>query len=200
MRAGMAALAALCVGLGLFSPLAVALIWPAAAGLLPAATPPLAGGWSLRVVASSQFSPSLLALLLLLVAGIAVAAQRVFRASSLVRRGPIWGCGRVGQTARMQCTASAFAEPLRRVFAEVYQPTHDLSVEAHPQSKYFIQSIEYRTGIHPWFETTLYAPLAAFFRAAAARAHQVQAGSLHLYLAYIFVALLALLAAVKWIW
>jgi hydrogenase-4 component B len=100
----------------------------------------------------------------------------------------------------MEYTASAFAEPLRRVFAEIYQPTHDLTVEVHPESKYFIRSIEYRAGLHPWFETTLYEPVATLFRRAADRAHRIQAGSLHLYLGYLFAALVALLAAAKWIW
>ena len=40
-----------------------------------------------------------------------------------LRVGDTWGCGRIGQTPRMEYTATAFAEPLRRVFAELYRPT-----------------------------------------------------------------------------
>ena len=76
-----------------------------------------------------------------------------------LRLGDTWGCGRIGQTARMEYTATAFAEPLRRVFAELYRPTKDLSIDFHPESKYFVQSIEYRSEIHPLFERVLYEPL-----------------------------------------
>ena len=78
-----------------------------------------------------------------------------------LRVGDTWGCGRIGQTPRMEYTATAFAEPLRRVFAELYRPTRDLSIDFHPASKYFVQSIEYRSEIHPWFERVLYDPLVA---------------------------------------
>jgi hypothetical protein len=45
----------------------------------------------------------------------------------------------------MEYTSTAFAEPLRRVFAELYRPTQDLSIDFHPESRYFVQSIEYRS-------------------------------------------------------
>ena len=49
-------------------------------------------------------------------------------------------------------TATAFAEPLRRVFAELYRPTKELTIDFHPESKYFVQSIEYKSNIYPLFE------------------------------------------------
>ncbi len=109
-----------------------------------------------------------------------------------------WGCGRIGQTPRQQYTATAFAEPLRRVFAELYRPTQDLSIDFHPGSRYFVQSIDYRSEIHPWFERALYGPLVSAFRAAARRVRRLQAGSVHLYLVYMTVALLVLLLAARW--
>jgi hypothetical protein len=98
----------------------------------------------------------------------------------------------------MEYTATAFAEPLRRVFAELYRPSRDLSIDFHPESKYFVQSIEYRSEIHPWFERVLYDPLVHLFRRAAASVRQLQAGSVHLYLVYMTLALLALLTAARW--
>src|SRR5207249_8394957 len=86
----------------------------------------------------------------------------------------------------------AFAEPLRRVFAELYRPTEDLSIDFHPKSKYFVRFIAYRSEVEPWFERLLYTPLLSALRGAAVRVRQVQAGSLHLYLAYMTIALLAL--------
>ena len=84
------------------------------------------------------------------------------------------------------------------MFAEVYRPTEDLSIDFHPASKYFVQSIEYRSGIHPWFERHLYAPAMRLIRVIARRVRRLQAGSLHLYLAYMTLALLVLLVAARW--
>ena len=56
----------------------------------------------------------------------------------------------------MEYTATSFAEPLRRVFAELYRPTKELTIDFHPESKYFVQSIEYKRQITPWFEKYVY--------------------------------------------
>jgi len=120
-------------------------------------------------------------------------AVRLLAARGL-RVGDTWGCGRLGQTPRMEYTSTAYAEPLRRVFAELYRPTEDLAIEVHPESRYFVQSIAYRSEIVPWFERYVYAPLVGRVAAWAAHARVIQSGSAHAYLAYLVVALLALLA------
>jgi hypothetical protein len=99
----------------------------------------------------------------------------------------------------MQYTATAFAEPLRRVFAELYRPTQDLSIDFHPESKYFVQSIEYQSEIHPWFERLLYQPLIGIFRMIADRVRWIQAGWLALYLTYMLLGLIALLVFAWWL-
>jgi hypothetical protein len=115
-----------------------------------------------------------------------------------VRRADTWGCGRISQTPRMEYTASAFAEPLRRVFAEVYQPTQDLSISVHPESRYFIQSITYTSHVVPWFEQALYDPVIRGAQALATQIRRLQAGSLHLYLLYVAAALAAALTSAWW--
>jgi hypothetical protein len=135
---------------------------------------------------------------LALLAGAAWIGLRLF-ADRRMRAGETWGCGRIGQTSRMEYTATAFAEPLRRVFVELYRPTEDLSIDFHPESKYFVQSIEYRSEVQPLFERLLYAPLVSFMQAASRRVRRLQAGSLHLYLAYMAVALLIGLLAARWL-
>jgi hypothetical protein len=94
----------------------------------------------------------------------------------------------------MEYTATAFAEPLRRVFAELYRPTEDLTVDVHPESRYFVQSRTYRSRIVPWFERYLYAPLVERIGAWAARTRALQSGSAHVYLTYLVAALVTLLA------
>ena len=87
---------------------------------------------------------------------------------------------------------------LRRVFAELYRPTQDLSIDFHPESKYFVQSIEYRSEIHPWFERVLYDPFVHVLRTAAGWVRRLQGGSVHLYLVYMTVALMVLLTVARW--
>jgi hypothetical protein len=99
----------------------------------------------------------------------------------------------------MQYTATAFAEPLRRVFAELYRPTEDLSVDVHPDSKYFIRGITYESRVRPWIDRLVYAPVLALVGRAGNAVRSVQAGSVHLYLAYLCAALLVLLLAARWL-
>jgi len=98
----------------------------------------------------------------------------------------------------MEYTATSFAEPLRRVFAELYRPSKELTIDFHPDSKYFVQSIEYKSEITPLFERLLYDPFLRLVQSTARQVRKLQAGSLHLYLAYVTVILILLLLAARW--
>jgi hypothetical protein len=143
-------------------------------------------------------SAPLLALGLVLLLALVPLGLRVLGADRRLRLADTWGCGRIGQTPRMEYTATAFAEPLRRVFAELYRPTRDLSIDFHPGSRYFVQSIEYRSEIHPWVERILYGRLLHVLHRLAIWVRRLQGGSLHLYLLYLTLAFLALLTAARW--
>ncbi len=201
MQAGMATLAVACVALGLLPFAVVPLLGSSLAGFPGVA--PAAMEFTLALPlqvpgTSGQMSPSLLALGLVLLLVLVPLALRMLGADRRLRVGDTWGCGRIGQTPRMEYTATAFAEPLRRVFAELYRPTRDLSIDFHPASKYFVQSIEYRSEIHPWIERLLYDwPLQGLHRAAI-WVRRLQGGSLHLYLFYLTLAFLILLTAARW--
>jgi len=196
MRIGMGTLAAACVGLGLAAVPILSALGTVLAGHagLPAAAPRLGRGLALSTSAGfAQMSPMLVALgLIVAVVGVWL-GTRLFGARGGLRVNETWGCGRVVQTARMEYTSTAFAEPLRRVFAELYRPTQDLSIDFHPESRYFVQSIEYRSEIVPWFERYLYTPLIAWVHRWAIRARAIQSGSAHVYLTYLVIALLGLL-------
>ena len=196
MRLAMLMLAALCALLGLGAAFVLPALGAVLAGYagLPETAPALtAGALLLPPGGAASMSPAWVAIGLLLVMGGAWLALRLGAARGL-RVGDTWGCGRIGQTARMEYTSTAYAEPLRRVFAELYRPTEDLTVDVHPESRYFVQSRTYRSEIVPWFERYAYAPLVRWVAAGAARTRAIQSGSAHAYLAYLVVALLALLA------
>jgi hydrogenase-4 component B len=194
-------LAAACVGLGVGASFVVPILYDvlrSVDGLLPATTAsPAPGLWIAAPQALGYMSPLLLAALL------GVATLATFVIVSRVHRRPAraadtWGCGRIVQTPRMEYTASAFAEPLRRVFAELYRPTQDLTVTVHPEAPRFVQSITYRSEVRPIVEQTLYTPVLQAWRGVAFRIRRVQAGSVHLYLLYVLAALLGALSFGWW--
>jgi hydrogenase-4 component B len=196
MRVGMGLLAVACVVLGL-APFAVApRLARAIAGLdgLPAVAPAFSFNLSLQTSGGgAQISPTLIGLGLLLLVGLVPLVLTLLRVNRRLRVSDSWGCGRVGQTPRMEYTATAFAEPLRRVFAELYRPTKELTIDFHPQSKYFVQSIEYRSEIRSWFEEFLYGPMLKAAQWISFNVRKLQSGSLHGYVAYLFIALVVML-------
>lgn len=196
-RAVMGALAVGCALLGLFAPHAVNGLQQLIAGLFPLtiSTPAVAPSrvWLVAPGGIGQVSPLLIAILLLAIVVVAVSA---IRARGLeLRYADTWGCGRIRQTPRMEYTSSAFAEPLRRVFSELYRPTEDLSISAHAGSRYFVRSIRYTSHVVPWFEKVFYDPVIRLMRSVATQVRRLQAGSVHLYLLYVAVALIAALAS-----
>jgi hydrogenase-4 component B len=201
MQAGMGILGLACIGLGLTPFFVVPVLGRALAGLDRLAWETTVFSLTLPLNTPATFgsmSSPLLAAGLLILLGLIPLALWVIGANRRTRVGDTWGCGRIAQTPRMQYTATAFAEPLRRVFAELYRPTKDLSIDFHPESKYFVQSIEYQSEIHPWFEKLLYQPLIGIFHRIADRVRWIQAGWLGLYLTYMLVGLIALLVLAWW--
>src|SRR6266568_9427696 len=201
MQFGMGLLALACIGLGVAPFAVVPVLGRILAGLggLPDTRAEFTLNVSLQTPSAfGQMSPTLMALGLLLLLGLVPSVLWLLRLNYRRRLSDSWGCGRVGQTARMEYTATAFAEPLKRVFAEIYRPMKELTVDFHPGSKYFVQSIEYRSGITPWFEQFLYRPFLESATFVAQQVRRLQAGSLHLYLLYIAVVLTLLLVVARW--
>ncbi len=201
MQAGMAWLVLTCVGLGLAPSFVVRGLGAALSGFgrFTPSEVAFTVGLPLRVPgAVGEMSSPLLALGLVLLVALIPLGFWLGGVDRRLRIGDTWGCGRIGQTARMEYTATAFAEPLRRVFAALYRPTRDLSIDFHPASQYFVQSIEFHSEIHPWFERVLYDPLLHAIRTTATGARRLQGGSLHLYLVYMALALLVLLTVARW--
>jgi hydrogenase-4 component B len=201
MLTGMGLLAFSCVALGLASFAVVPALGRALSGLGRLPDTHAAFTFNLFLVASNNLatvSPPLVALGLLFLLGLVPLMMLILRVNRRLRVSDSWGCGRLGQSPRMEYTATAFAEPLRRVFAEIYRPTKELSIDFHQDSKYFVQSIEYRSEIRPWFEKALYEPCLRFIALLASLTRRLQSGSLHVYLFYIFFALLILLLIARW--
>ena len=201
MRIGMGMMVVACILLGLTPSAVLPILGQVVAGMggLPAVAPVFAANLFLQMPAGfAQISPLLVALSLLIILGLVPLGMAVMRVNRRLRVSDTWGCGRVGQTPRMEYTSTSFAEPLRRVFAELYRPTKEVTIDFHPDSKYFVQSIEYRADIRSWFEEFLYTPLLTAIQWVSLRVRRFQSGSLHGYVAYLFLALILMLVALLW--
>jgi hypothetical protein len=97
---------------------------------------------------------------------------------------PLWACGAGPLTDRMQYTATAFAEPMQRVFDDVLRPDTDIEVSHLDESRYMLDAIRYRRRITDTIETRLYAPLTRSVTAGANLVRRAHNGGLHLYLGY----------------
>ena len=103
---------------------------------------------------SGSMSPLLIALGVgcggVLVAGLTRALSRALGGGQPRRTALVWGCGGTRLSPRMQYTATAYAEPLTRVFDDVLRPEHDIDITHHQESRYLVESVSYPAdGVRP---------------------------------------------------
>lgn len=197
MRLGMGALAGICVLLGIGSMVVVPLLDRVVAPLVRTA---IGGkvvaleGWALAPVnvEFSSVSPPALTLALIALSLLGLALVAVFGGLAKKRYSKTWGCG-INLTPRMEYTATGFVQPIKRVFSAIYRPTVKVETEMLEESRYFAKRRRFEFHIEPVFEKYLYDPIVACLSSTADRLRVIQAGSLHLYLTYIFVTLVVLL-------
>jgi hydrogenase-4 component B len=129
---------------------------------------------------------------LFLLAGTAFALPLVKRWRLRTRRGPAWDCGLPGLTAENEYTATAFSKALRMIFSALYRPRREIQPEFEV-SPHYPTAIHFESEIESTFEKRIYGPLQERVMAMAGRMRAIQGGSIHAYLAYIFIALVLLL-------
>lgn len=187
MRTGMIALAGVCIALALLPTLLANPLERAiapATGIADGAPISTNGVYVHLAGIQAGLSPLMLTLGLLIGVVAVFAVVRRSRARSTVRDIPPWGCGRTLQTARMEYTATSFAEPLQRVFDDVLHPEIDVVVDHRTESRHYVESIRYHSETRDGIENRLYEPLLAAARRWGDRARSVQNGSIHRYLTY----------------
>jgi hydrogenase-4 component B len=151
-------------------------------------------GWALAPVNMefSSLSTPVLAAMLIVGGLLGLLLAFLFGGRLMTRSYKTWGCG-INISARTEYTATGFAQPIKRVFSTIYQPTVTLETEFLEESRYFAKHRRFELHIEPTFEKYLYDPVVRVFLGIADRLRILQAGSLHLYLTYIFVTLVILL-------
>jgi hypothetical protein len=149
---------------------------------------------SIVPVAQSRSSYNGLILLLFIAFAAYVAVYVIHRlASDAVRRGPAWDCGYPEPSAKTQYSASSFAQPVRRVYGTLLlraQETVNMPPPGDMRPARF--TLTMRDLIWDW----LYAPAAANVARAAELLNPLQFQTIRRYLAFVFGALVTLLALV----
>ncbi len=197
MRVAMISLAALCVVLGLGASWFVPVFDPIteqALGVRVSSTLVAAHGFVLSAgsARSGTVSTAGIAAVFGALAGLPLLFWFLWGRRSRRTTGPAWDCGLPRLTADNEYTATAFSKPLRMVFSALYRPRREIQAD-YDVSPYYPKSIRFESEIESAFEVRLYRPLRDSIVGTARRLRAIQAGSVHAYLAYIFVTLILLL-------
>jgi hydrogenase-4 component B len=163
MIAGMVWLGALCVALGVAPGYAMRLLDAPTAGLLhgPGASAVvtargplvLSAGLTSSGISATTISMTVMAALLIALAAMAWTLRRGLRRAP-PRTAPTWTSGMI-PTARFDYTATAFAKPLRFVFAALYRPRREVTRET-AGTPYVVRRIHYAGEIVDLSETQIY--------------------------------------------
>jgi hydrogenase-4 component B len=197
MLLGMGLLAGACVALGLFSVQFVRLLDPLTqqlTGQQLSAQLSAAHGLVLTSLTERSGTVSTLGLSLtgLCLVPIPFALAWVFARRTKVRVGPTWDCGQRSLTPRMEYTATGFSKPIRMVFKALFRPHREVQRE-YDFSPYFAKTLRFDSHVEEVFEQQIYRPARVMILRAARRVRALQAGSIHVYLLYIFGTLVLLL-------
>jgi len=187
MRLPMLILAAGCVLIGLFAPVVVGSLKTVLEGItklqpavvsenLAATTSPLS-----FVVLGTVLFLALLAVLVLL--------RRNLLARRRVEAGVTWGCGYAQPTARMQYTASSFAQPLMGLF----RPLLGTKKKVMPPRGIFPPEAALKTVTPDISHEEMYRPMFERCEAWLSQLRWLQHGNVQLYVLYIAVTLIILL-------
>ena len=179
MRAPMLAAALACLAIGLWPAGALALVAPAAVCL---------SGEALPADLGPLFNISLLATVLVaLIATLALLRARLLKTRP-VAQAATWGCAYPHATARMQYTATSFADPVLAPFSSVLHIRTDggLPDGMFPTQAHFEKHVGDMAG------ERMLVPAWRHFLRAARRLRVIQHGRMQLYLVYILATLVAL--------
>jgi formate hydrogenlyase subunit 3/multisubunit Na+/H+ antiporter MnhD subunit len=105
----------------------------------------------------------------------------------------LWDCGAGAPSARMQYTATSFAEPVQRVFDDVLAPRTDIAITPRAESRYILERITYQREVPDRIEHHFYQPLIRGYQLLGRLAPKLGNGSVHRYLTYGFTGVTALL-------
>jgi hydrogenase-4 component B len=195
MLAGMGLLAVLCLVLGVLPTTIIGVI-KAVPQLLIGEIPThmTAHGWLwLTPVSADVASYSAPLVLAAIVITFIVGRLLLRRNANPIRRSAPWDCGFGPLNARMQYTATAFAQPIRRVFSGVWKVQEQVEITHATGPATLVNSVRHQLHISDWSWLKLYEPIGRLVLGGARRIGLLHSGHIRTYLMYSFATLLVLL-------
>jgi hydrogenase-4 component B len=188
MRAAQGVLALLCLVLGVLPTTFVGLLDGVSRQVLNQGLPQLtAHGWLWLTPISPEtasYGAPLVAIALFVALGLGL--WLLGRGIRRVRRCDAWDCGFAQPTHRMQYTATAFAQPIRRVFGLLFHIEEGLEQQNDGRLRHRV-----KVSDRAW--EIFYLPVAHLVGNAARRVTRLQSGNVRIYLGWSFATLLVLL-------
>ena len=188
LQVPMQVLAGACIAIGLAAPWllpALARVVPAVAALEPGGIDLALGAVRPALIGVTVAATAFLALL----AGVAMLRALLLRGRA-VRAAVTWDCGYARPTPRMQYTASSFAQPLLDLFA----PVLGTRVSFVKPMGLFPRKASLETATPDSFRERVFRPMFGELDRVLAKFRRIQEGRVQVYVLYIAVTLLALLA------
>jgi hydrogenase-4 component B len=143
-----------------------------------------------QIAKSIYLSTPLLMFVFILLALLSFVASKLFsRQKTLIYK--TWDCGYYKLDSRNEYTATAFSKPFRIAFSFFLLPYR--KTQKIRESFYHVKSFTYETRTTLVFKKYIYLPILAAVIKSAKFMRRIQPGSIHLYLAYIFVTLLLMI-------
>lgn len=194
--ASVAVLGGCVLALAVGMPLWLSALVEAAMGRFGVAAPGLMHDGPLLVPLTAHFafiSPTLLVVVMPLLALLPIALLLAARMAHPVRRAPVWYGGSAPDIARTSTTALTFSNALRTFYSFVYRPRVETKRETVGR-EYFVTRLSFSHEVAPVFGPWLFAPAVRLVRGASARLRGLQSGHLNFYLGLIGLLLVIILA------
>lgn len=112
-----------------------------------------------------------------------------------IQFGETWNCG-YPMDSSMEYTATAYAQPVKRVFRKLLKPRHNVQVVRYRRTPYAAKVI-FTESLPPIFMDLFYRPLQKAALFAALKIRHLQNGKLQSYLLYILLTLVVLLIVTR---
>ena len=186
MQGPMLVLAVLCVFIGLLSPFVVRIFKEAVFDITR--TPINAIDTVVMGVVSPLSYIVIAALLVCFIFLFLFIVRRGLLWKREIRQVGTWDCGYARPQARMQYTASSFAQPIVDFFKDILR-THK---SVHKIDKYFPKDFSYQTKTADLFGETIFKPALDIVHKLAEKLTFIQHGQLQIYILYILATLIAL--------
>ena len=195
MLIGMGMLAVLCLVLGILPTTVIGVLEAVPHQLLGQMSPSLTvHGWLwLTPVSADVASYSAPLVLAAMVLTFFIGRLLLRRNANPIRRSAPWDCGFGPLNARMQYTATAFAQPIRRVFAGVWKVQEQVDVTHASAPASLVSGVRHQLHIADWSWLKLYEPIGRLVLTGARHIGLLHSGHIRTYLAYSFATLLLLL-------